>query len=60
MHHTCRFHDHQTARCGRILQGKPKTIVGASLLAKIVNENASLPDSRAVLRFFACRLAPTG
>ena len=25
MHHTCRFLDHQTARCGRILQGKLKT-----------------------------------
>ena len=25
MHHTCRFLDHQTATCGRILQGRPKT-----------------------------------
>jgi len=33
---------------------------GASLLAKIVNENAPLQVQRGVLKFFASKLAPTG
>ena len=33
--------------------------VGASLLAKIVNDNAGLLDERCALGFFASKLAPT-
>jgi len=33
--------------------------VGASLLAKVANDNAGLLDDRGVLRFFASKLAPT-
>ncbi len=33
--------------------------VGASLLAKDVNDNASFLDKRGVLGFFASKLAPT-
>lgn len=31
MHHTCRFLDHQTARCGRILQRQLKTATSGKL-----------------------------
>ena len=34
--------------------------VGASLLAKSVNDNADIPDECGALRFFASKLAPTG
>ena len=34
--------------------------VGASLLAKIVNENAGILNARGALGFFASKLAPTG
>ena len=34
-------------------------IVGASLLAKIVNDNAGILDKRVALGFFASKLAPT-
>ncbi|NCE89306.1 hypothetical protein DK871_04100 [Pseudomonas sp. L13] len=34
--------------------------VGASLLAKIVNDNAGNQPASGVLRFFASKLAPTG
>ncbi len=33
--------------------------VGASLLAKIVNDNAGILDERVALGFFASKLAPT-
>ncbi len=35
-------------------------LVGASLLAKIVNDNAGILDDRGVCGFFASKLAPTG
>jgi len=35
-------------------------LVGASLLAKIVNDHASFLDERVALGFFASKLAPTG
>ena len=35
-------------------------LVGASLLAKIVNDNADLLEKRVALGFFASKLAPTG
>ncbi len=35
------------------------TSVGASLLAKVVNENARLLKQRGFLEFFASKLAPT-
>ncbi|AKA82034.1 hypothetical protein VO64_1488 [Pseudomonas synxantha] len=34
--------------------------VGASLLAKIVNDNAGDQAASGALRFFASKLAPTG
>ncbi|PKH14560.1 hypothetical protein CIB54_24180 [Pseudomonas fluorescens] len=34
--------------------------VGASLLAKNVNDNACILDERGVYEFFASKLAPTG
>jgi len=34
--------------------------VGASLLAKIVNDNAGILDERVALGFFASKLAPAG
>ncbi len=34
--------------------------VGASLLAKIVNDNAGFLEERVALGFFASKLAPTG
>jgi hypothetical protein len=34
-------------------------LVGASLLAKIVNDNAGVLDERVALGFFASKLAPT-
>ncbi len=34
--------------------------VGASLLAKNINDNAGILDERGVLEFFASELAPTG
>ena len=34
--------------------------VGASLLAKIVNDDAGILSARGALRFFASKLAPTG
>ncbi len=36
-----------------------RPFVGASLLAKIVNDNAGILKARGVLRFFASKLAPT-
>ena len=33
--------------------------VGASLLAKVVNDNARILDARGALEFFASKLAPT-
>ncbi len=36
------------------------SIVGASLLAKIVNDDAGFLDERVGLGFFASKLAPTG
>ncbi|CAN2969906.1 conserved hypothetical protein [Pseudomonas sp. PM2] len=39
---------------------KATTTVGASLLAKIVNDNAAIQAARSVLAFFASKLAPTG
>ncbi|RFD34220.1 hypothetical protein CER19_00155 [Pseudomonas sp. GL93] len=41
-------------------KGNAKTTVGASLLAKNVNDNACCLDARGVLGFFASKLAPTG
>ena len=38
----------------------PKPLVGASLLAKVVNANAGNLAARIGLRFFASKLAPTG
>ena len=35
-------------------------LVGASLLAKIVNDNPGMLDERGVLGFFASKHAPTG
>jgi len=35
-------------------------IVGASLLAMVVNVNARIADESGVVEFFASRLAPTG
>ena len=35
-------------------------LVGASLLAKNVNDNACILDERGVFEFFASKLAPTG
>ena len=35
------------------------TPVGASLLAKIANDNAGILNERVVLGFFASKLAPT-
>ncbi|PAM84139.1 hypothetical protein CES87_05935 [Pseudomonas sp. ERMR1:02] len=37
----------------------PRSLVGASLLAMDVNENARCLDKRVVLTFFASKLAPT-
>jgi hypothetical protein len=37
-----------------------RKLVGASLLAMDVNDNACLLDKRVVLRSFASKLAPTG
>ncbi|RFD33753.1 hypothetical protein CER19_01995 [Pseudomonas sp. GL93] len=37
----------------------PQTPVGASLLAKNVNDNAGILVNRAVITFFASKLAPT-
>ncbi len=37
-----------------------RPFVGASLLAKIVNDNAGILNARGALRFFASKLAPTG
>jgi len=34
--------------------------VGASLLAKVVNDNAYILDERGELEFFASKLAPAG
>jgi hypothetical protein len=34
--------------------------VGASLLAKIVNDDPGILDARGALRFFASKLAPAG
>ncbi|PRW88421.1 hypothetical protein C7A11_12265 [Pseudomonas simiae] len=39
---------------------KEVTTVGASLLAKVVNDDAGCLEPRGVLRFFASKLAPTG
>ena len=36
-----------------------RIFVGASLLAKIVNDNASILEERGALEFFASKLAPT-
>ncbi|VVP08466.1 hypothetical protein PS850_03242 [Pseudomonas fluorescens] len=36
------------------------TLVGASLLAMVVNDNAGNLMPRSVLRFIASKLAPTG
>ena len=38
----------------------PKPLVGASLLAKVVNDYAGNQTPRIALRFFASKLAPTG
>jgi len=38
----------------------PSPTVGASLLAKMVNDNAGNLDERGALGFFASKLAPTG
>src|SRR5476651_1889392 len=38
----------------------PTSTVGASLLAKNVNDNACEQDTRGALEFFASKLAPTG
>ena len=37
-----------------------RPFVGASLLAKIVNDNAGILNARGALGFFASKLAPTG
>ncbi|AZE59070.1 hypothetical protein C4K02_0680 [Pseudomonas synxantha] len=39
---------------------KVTSTVGASLLAKVVNDNAGVQAARGVLAFFASKLAPTG
>ncbi|MBY8947009.1 hypothetical protein J1G35_14160, partial [Pseudomonas sp. SH10-3B] len=49
-----------TATAHRRLPPQNKSTVGASLLAKIVNDNAGILDERVVLGFFASKLAPTG
>ena len=36
-----------------------RPFVGASLLAKIVNDNAGILNERVALAFFASKLAPT-
>ncbi|OWP73692.1 hypothetical protein CEC48_00980 [Pseudomonas sp. K2I15] len=38
----------------------PPTPVGASLLAKVVNDDAGTLDERSAFKFFASKLAPTG
>ena len=50
MHHTCRFRDHQTARCGRILQGSSKAATSGKLQAASYKPNAYL------LQLVACSL----
>ena len=45
-------------RCTQILRSTTN-IVGASLLAMDVNDNACIQNARSGLRFFASRLAPT-
>ncbi len=45
-------------RCTQILRSATN-IVGASLLAMDVNDNACIQNARSGLRFFASRLAPT-
>ncbi|AZF26404.1 hypothetical protein C4J90_2231 [Pseudomonas sp. R2-60-08W] len=39
--------------------GKPQSPVGASLLAKNVNDNACFLNKRGACEFFASKLAPT-
>jgi hypothetical protein len=46
-------------REGAIQQNRGIPPVGASLLAKNVNDNAALLDNRAACQFFASKLAPT-
>ncbi|OLY74916.1 hypothetical protein AU074_05535 [Pseudomonas sp. ATCC PTA-122608] len=48
------------ATAHRRLPRQNESPVGASLLAKIVNDNAGILDERVVLGFFASKLAPTG
>ncbi len=38
---------------------EPPPTVGASLLAKVVNDDAHIQNERGVLEFFASKLAPT-
>ncbi|KAA6174975.1 outer membrane lipoprotein carrier protein LolA, partial [Pseudomonas veronii] len=42
-----------------LLRAKRYLPVGASLLAKVVNDNAALLVYRSALAFFASKLAPT-
>jgi hypothetical protein len=39
---------------------KMRSTVGASLLAKVVNDDVGVLDERGALGFFASKLAPTG
>ena len=49
----------QKAHANRLTCINTPPPVGASLLAKNVNDNAGLPIQRSALRFFASKLAPT-
>ncbi len=44
----------------RLMRAVPPPIVGASLLAKNVNDNACFLNKRGAFAFFASKLAPTG
>jgi len=44
----------------RLMKAVPPPIVGASLLAKNVNDNARFLNKRGAFAFFASKLAPTG
>ena len=45
---------------GLLLGGyRLQSLVGASLLAKNINDHADLQNERGVLKFFASKLAPT-
>jgi hypothetical protein len=47
-------------RRGFLFPKTPNPPVGASSLAKVVNDNAGILNKRGALKFFASKLAPTG